>query len=66
MSECSGPFSSHLPTKKDKEFKPRSCGKPVTGLEVMIYNPDENGIGEVCMFGRNVFMGYYKDSKRTK
>ena len=30
------------------------------GTEIKIYNPDESGVGEICIKGRNVFMGYLK------
>lgn len=34
------------------------CGQPMPGVKIRIYNPDENGEGEICVRGRNVFMGY--------
>ena len=57
---------SPQPPTGDREFKARSCGEPVTGTEIMIYKPDKMGIGEVCMRGRHVFMGYFKDDKQTR
>ena len=30
-----------------------------------IFNPDNDGIGEICMKGRHRFMGYYKNDKAT-
>ena len=30
-----------------------------------IDNPDKDGHGEVCMRGRNIFMGYYKNPQAT-
>lgn len=41
-----------------KIFKLEKPGLPLPGTQIKIYNPDENGIGEICMRGRNVFMGY--------
>ena len=32
---------------------------------VRIYNPDEHGEGEICVRGRNVFMGYMYREKET-
>jgi long-subunit acyl-CoA synthetase (AMP-forming) len=36
------------------------------GLQLNIDNPDGEGNGEICLRGRNVFMGYYKDEKNTR
>lgn len=36
------------------------------GLRIKIDNPDQDGNGEICLFGRNRFMGYYKDENETK
>lgn len=33
-------------------------GKPLPGTEIKIYNPENDGTGEICIKGRNVFMGY--------
>ena len=35
------------------------------GVMIRIYNPDENGEGEICVRGRNVFMGYLYLEKAT-
>lgn len=35
------------------------------GVKIRIYNPDENGEGEICVRGRNVFMGYLFREKET-
>ena len=32
----------------------------------VILNPDEDGVGEVAIRSRNVFMGYHKDQMRTE
>lgn len=40
-------------------------GKPLPGTNIKIFNPDENGVGEICMRGRNVFMGYLNNEKAT-
>ena len=31
-----------------------------------IFNPDENGVGEICIRGRNSFIGYLKDEKASQ
>lgn len=35
------------------------------GIDLKIDNPDQAGHGEVCMRGRNIFMGYFKNAKAT-
>ena len=42
-----------------------SCGKVIEYLQAKIDSPDENGIGEICVKGENVFDGYYKMEKET-
>jgi long-chain acyl-CoA synthetase len=42
-----------------------SCGKVIDALELKIDSPDENGVGEICVKGENVFIGYYKMEKET-
>lgn len=46
----------------------RSCdsvGVPLPGVEARIDSPDENGIGEVCVKGDMVMLGYYKNKEET-
>lgn len=40
-------------------------GKALPGTSVKIFNQDENGVGEICIKGRNVFMGYLKREKEN-
>lgn len=42
-----------------------SVGVPIENVEVKIVNPDEDGIGELCVKGPNVMLGYYKNKKAT-
>ena len=46
--------------------KPASTGRSYIGVNNTILNPDEDGIGEIGVRSRNVFMGYHKDPFRTK
>lgn len=46
--------------------KPLSSGKPICMTQIRIDEPDENGIGEICIRGKNITSGYYKDPAATK
>ncbi|KAM9181713.1 long-chain-fatty-acid--CoA ligase ACSBG1 isoform 3-T3 [Mergus octosetaceus] len=43
-----------------------SCGKPVPGCRVKLVNEDTEGNGEICFWGRTVFMGYLNMEDKTK
>jgi long-chain acyl-CoA synthetase len=45
---------------------PGSAGKPLHGIEIKVYNPDESGTGEICIRGPNITPGYYKNEEATK
>ncbi|KTG40421.1 hypothetical protein cypCar_00011571 [Cyprinus carpio] len=44
----------------------RFCGKVVPGCQYKLVNIDADGIGEVCFWGRNVFMGFLNLEDKTK
>ncbi|MGQ9478229.1 MAG: AMP-dependent synthetase/ligase [Candidatus Bipolaricaulia bacterium] len=46
--------------------KAGSVGPAVPGVELLILEPDERGIGEVLVRGPNVMLGYYKNPERTR
>lgn len=50
----------------DRDNKYDSIGKPIPGVEAKISKPDENGIGEICVKGPMVMLGYYKDPEATR
>nr|XP_040051630.1 long-chain-fatty-acid--CoA ligase ACSBG2-like [Gasterosteus aculeatus aculeatus]XP_040051631.1 long-chain-fatty-acid--CoA ligase ACSBG2-like [Gasterosteus aculeatus aculeatus] len=54
MSESSCPHT----ISTDTHYKITSCGKVMPGCKTKLENPDEDGSGEICMWGRHVFMGY--------
>jgi long-subunit acyl-CoA synthetase (AMP-forming) len=56
MSECTGPATLSLPSR----YRTGKAGIVLPGTEMRIA-----GDGEVCMRGRNVFKGYYKDPIAT-
>ena len=43
-----------------------SVGLPVKYTEVKIYDPDEEGIGEIAVKSPSLMLGYYKNSEATK
>ena len=42
-----------------------SVGKPLSGVQVKIVSPDENGVGEIAVKGPMVMKGYYKNKEQT-
>lgn len=67
MSECSGPQATSRPTNF-KEFDNHalaSVGSKLDGTEMMLYDIDKHGNGEICYKGRNRFMGYFKNEADT-
>lgn len=43
-----------------------SCGKELPGCKTKLHNPDEEGNGEICFWGRHVFMGYLNMPDKTE
>ncbi|XP_072353272.1 long-chain-fatty-acid--CoA ligase ACSBG2-like isoform X2 [Scyliorhinus torazame] len=62
MSESTGP---HTVSQKDF-FRMTSCGKTMDGCKTKIDKPDELGSGEICFWGRNIFMGYLNMGEQTR
>ncbi|MBQ4104309.1 MAG: AMP-binding protein [Clostridia bacterium] len=50
----------------DHLMLPDSVGVPLPGVEAKIYDPDDNGVGEIWVKGPMVMKGYYKDEAATK
>ena len=61
ITEC-GPLISMNADTLDEHL---SVGPACPGLEVKIENPDEDGVGELCVRGKSVSHGYYKDPVAT-
>ncbi|XP_019359943.1 PREDICTED: long-chain-fatty-acid--CoA ligase ACSBG1 [Gavialis gangeticus] len=62
MSETSGPHCMSGPYV----YRRHSCGKAVSGCKVKLVNEDADGNGEICFWGRTVFMGYLNMEDKTK
>ncbi|XP_047448977.1 long-chain-fatty-acid--CoA ligase ACSBG2-like [Mugil cephalus] len=60
MSESSGPHTVSV-----DEYRITSCGKVMPGCKIKLDNPDKDGNGEICFWGRNVFMGYLNMADKT-
>eukprot|EP00730_Choanoeca_flexa_P001504 TRINITY_DN10664_c0_g2_i2.p1 TRINITY_DN10664_c0_g2~~TRINITY_DN10664_c0_g2_i2.p1 ORF type:complete len:651 (+),score=201.92 TRINITY_DN10664_c0_g2_i2:70-2022(+) len=62
MSENTGPHTISRPGF----HKLGSVGRPLTGIETLIHEPDADGNGEICMRGRHVFKGYLFNEEKTR
>ena len=61
MTECSPLIAANRVCR----YRNESAGLPIPELEVKIYNPDENGVGEIIVKSESVMVGYYKNPEET-
>lgn len=61
MTECSPAITCNRPGAR----KFGSVGIPLDCCEIKINNPDEEGVGEIYVKGKNVMAGYYNDPEAT-
>nr|XP_023500330.1 long-chain-fatty-acid--CoA ligase ACSBG2 isoform X3 [Equus caballus] len=61
MSESSGPHT----TSNYDNYRVLSCGKIMSGCKNMLYQQSKDSTGEICMWGRHVFMGYLEKEEAT-
>lgn len=54
-----------ISAENDNCIKYGSVGKPMNSVEILIKNPDSNGIGEIAVKGPNVMLGYYNNETQT-
>lgn len=54
-----------ITAENDENIRYGSVGFPMRNVEVEIYEPNENGIGEVIAKGPNVMLGYYENEEAT-
>ncbi|KAM5172089.1 long-chain-fatty-acid--CoA ligase ACSBG1 [Mantella aurantiaca] len=62
MSETSGPHVMSSPYT----HRFHRCGKVVPGCQMKIVDKDCDGNGEICFWGRTLFMGYLNMEEKTK
>lgn len=55
-----------LAVAKLNEPSLEAIGTSFDGVETKIIHPDSNGQGEICVRGRNVFMGYLNEDTQTR
>ncbi len=49
----------------DRLHLAESVGESLPGTETKIFNPDEDGVGEICVKGDMVMLGYYNNPEAT-
>jgi long-chain-fatty-acid--CoA ligase ACSBG len=57
--------TSGMTMQTSDKFNLVAAGYAFEGVELRIFNPDEAGIGEICMRGRNIMRGYFKNEAAT-
>ena len=62
ITECSPALSLNM----NDLYKIGSVGRIMEGMEILIDNPDNENIGEICAKGPNVMLGYYKMPQETE
>ncbi|XP_019495657.1 PREDICTED: long-chain-fatty-acid--CoA ligase ACSBG1 isoform X5 [Hipposideros armiger] len=62
LSETSGPHFMSSP----RNYRLYSSGKVVPGCQAKLVNQDAEGTGEICLWGRTVFMGYLNMEDKTR
>ncbi|XP_051517796.1 long-chain-fatty-acid--CoA ligase ACSBG2-like [Myxocyprinus asiaticus] len=62
MSESTGPHAISWA----EDYRIMSCGKVMTGCKTKLDKEDNDGNGEVCFWGRHVFMGYLDMPDKTE
>ena len=49
----------------DTYYKDEAVGYPMPGVDIKIFNPNEEGSGEIIAKGENVMLGYYENQEAT-
>lgn len=62
MSEASGGHTLAIESANNLN----SIGTTIPGLRTKIFNPEPDGQGEICMYGRHICMGYIGELEKTR
>ena len=62
LTECS-PLAA---LNRDCYYNDGAAGREVPGIKLKIDQPNAEGVGEICVQGDNVMLGYYKNEEATK
>ncbi len=62
LTEC----SPIVTVNRVEDYKDAAAGLPLPSVEVMIDNPNDEGIGEIICKGPNVMMGYFENEEATQ
>ena len=62
LTEC----APLIAVNRDHYYNDAAAGVRVRGVDLMIDNPNDEGVGEICAKGDNVMIGYYNDLEETK
>ncbi|KAI4825842.1 hypothetical protein KUCAC02_021507 [Chaenocephalus aceratus] len=65
LSCCQKFFSGAAPISP-RAYKLPSCGKVVPGCRYKMVDIDSEGTGEICFWGRNIFMGFLNMEDQTR
>ncbi|XP_031202557.1 long-chain-fatty-acid--CoA ligase ACSBG2-like isoform X5 [Mastomys coucha] len=62
LPECTGVHTvSNL-----QAYRIRSCGKELPKTHTKVEKENQNGVGNLCLWGRHIFMGYLRDKQNTE
>ncbi|MBQ7541183.1 MAG: AMP-binding protein [Clostridia bacterium] len=62
LTEC----SPLVIINNDRLHLAESIGEPLPGVEAKIFNPNAQGVGEICVRGPMVMKGYYENEEATR
>ena len=62
LTEC----APLIAVNRDHYYNDAAAGVRVRGVDLMIDNPNDEGVGEICAKGDNGMIGYYNDPEETK